>query len=388
MRKMLLFCFLLNGCFISKPEQAVFKAGDEVVKPLWSKQLGGGVTDLVVSNQNNGILVSNLLPEAEGSQLTLFSPKGETIWSRRVQSRIKSMDLGMRAELAVVSSVDGVVTAFDHFGRELWSYLKSCRPMVLREEGKVLCHFADTHDPGVAFDLITRSGKKESTFEVEGYLEKIEFSADRSVIALALSEGSVVVLDSKLQVLGQTSTRGRVLDLGVHTNTRTVVGYLVNIRSHETRQREVVLMSGFTSTARRLQFEVDTFANELAFSKNGQSVLLYGNSQRGQYLGAWSMSGEKWKVSHPHFSDFSSPLGMLGNRVIVGFSRPDAKEGNPQNSLRSFDNGGQMRWEIPIGTTSGAYLFANGESHANSILVLATDDHRLDVYGLGRAYAF
>ena len=113
-----------------------------------------------------------------------------------------------------------------------------------------------------------------------------------------------------------------------------------------------------------------------------QGVFVYGNGIKGQYLALLEGDGkklvERWRRGASRHADYSSQMIAASDLAIIGFE--DSQPSTRHSHLLAFDRDGKLKFNIPLMTEDGAYLYAQAFSESRSFLGVGTDDSYLSGY--------
>jgi hypothetical protein len=71
-------------------------------------------------------------------------------------------------------------------------------------------------------------------------------------------------------------------------------------------------------------------------------------------------------------------MDLLNEWTLLGFE--NVSDRNRRAHLLALDQAGAMKWSIPLQTDDGAYLYAQGLSQAQGLIVVGTDDGQISAY--------
>lgn len=377
---------------------------------LWSQKMPGFVTDLKLSKNGKFILAATVPSDEESSAPTnpfvlLFSKQGEEVWRLPLKSKIKDLEISESGEFAVMSTYDEKLSGIDQAGKVQWSYGALCKPMLLNRVKRVLCYYDDDSRPGVAYDLFDWSGKKLETYRTGREVLTLKVARDESHFLIALNRGELVRLNSEMKEVFKKTVPGEIVDAAitgegpgggmiaviynVHPGTGSAPA--VGAEGAPLKGQSLALLDKQGNTLAQVQLSQHT--EQVSFSEKADTVLVYGNGPQGQYLASYKLEpgtapavklAKGFFYRDQHFADYSSPMVVSRDEVLVGFEdiySPSTK--SRHSHLFSFDMKGKVTWHLPLHTEDGAYLYAKATA-SDPFLVVATDRGQLAGYQVRR----
>lgn len=381
----------------------------------------GWITDISVSR--NGLSLVATVPNPDGEppmpQLLMLSASGKRLWQQELKSRVRSLALSETGELAYVSAYNETVTAYSAQGRELWSVNEMCRPIPLGSTRRMLCFFDDDSRPNFAFQIFDANGQKLYTHPVSRDVLTLKTSRDGRWITYALAGGIVVLMDQEFKTHWRRELGAEVVGLDVSSGDQPSVVALSNpsralaasvasrsapsTQNAASRGQQIVIL-GLKNEALQ-KVALDAHAEQIAVHASGQTVVVYGNNPQGQQVTLFAPGTDgktferKWQLHDKRYADFSSTLFVSADQVIVGFEdivvpeapkagktatqpMPGAGSAQRLSHLFGFGLDGKARWDLPIQTDEGAYLYVQAFSAEERRLVVATDEGALTAYRL------
>jgi hypothetical protein len=379
---------LLAGCASSKTPgfDAATRPGE--VQKLWSRKLSGLLTDLSVSRDGSRLLVSTIPdPDRDGGQrgnaVALWNNAGKKVWELPVESQTRAQALSGDGRLAVISNYREEVIGIGAEGQVLWKADGTCRPFVLDEPKRVLCYHDDDADPKVAFDVFDWKGKKLLSYPIANDVLALKLAEDARFFAVALTHGQVILFGAAdFRSDWQRHVPGEILDVAVSSGPAPQVAVLY----HTAKQGQLVALFDRDGKLRG-QGRPEAHVEQVEIAPSGNGVLVYGNGPKGQHLAllardAKGKLAEAWHRADPRYADYSSSLIATQELTIIGFE--SVKPTERQSHLVAFDYDGKMKWNIPLVTEEGAYLYAQSYSPESSFLGVGTDDSVLSAYAVGK----
>ncbi len=385
---------LQQGCTSPEKARPETETGAKV-RQVWNRRLDGLMTDLAMATVSGGALVATV-PDPERSApdsprwVAYLTAEGDLRWRARQEKAVRAIAVARDGTVAVVAHHDDGLVAYDGTGRELWRTQGGGTPLVL-DSGKVLCHFDAAVRPGRVFDLLeASSGKRLVSYPSAIDVLALSVASDQGAFGLGLAQGNVVLVGRDFLARWQRWVEGEVIDVAVSpVDEGRLLAVLHRSRTKGLRvtvfdEKGLVRSIGAPALP-ATQIELAAGDRECG------PVVLFGNGPSGQWIQRLGCDGagrggarklvEKWRRGLDRAADYSTRLGFSGELLIAGFETvlPSGKE----TFLRAYDLNGLQRWEIPLATEEGAYLFAHSYSPGLSIVVVGTDDSRLAGYRVG-----
>lgn len=356
---------------------------------LWTKRMKGAISGLSLSKNGKVILVaSSPDPDIAGSAksylLTQLDSKGQVNWELKMSSPVKDQDISKDGALAVINTYGNEVKAIDPHGKILWTVEGFCRPQVLNTSQLILCYHDDDSESGVAFDVFDWSGRKVLSFPITPVLKDIlvlKISSDEKSVAIALTDGEVLLLDSKFKPVWRKNVEGEVTDLSISSATSAGEGPKVAVIYQEKAKKSSQLISVFDGQGHLLKNWMPSFhAIQVEFEPTGNHLFYYGNDSQGQNLSQYSLvSGkEVWRRSEKNPADYSTSILVSPQRVVMGFE--EMAVAIKHSHLLAFGQDGLLQWDLRLWKDGEGYLYSHKISGDGSLLVVGTDDGRLDFY--------
>jgi outer membrane protein assembly factor BamB len=353
------------------------------VRKLWTQQVPGLMTDLSVARDGSAILIATI-PNPEGGAgpqetaraLTRFDRKGRKVWRIELKGVLKSMALTDDGDIALVSTYDGELLAIDARGKTIWKAEGMCKPVPFKK--RFLCYHDDDAEPGVAFDVYGADGRKLLYYPITRDVLALKVSDDQRNVALALDGGQLVLFGPDFQSLWQRKIEGEILDLAVTDGAQPRIAALYNTSPASDRASQAVAV--FDKQGKLLGDTVSAVrASQIEAVPGSIGFATYGNGKQGQSVAYYEIT-EKWRRSYPRAADYTSSLLTASGLVILGFEEttPSAR----LSHLIAFDPEGALKWNLPLVTQEGAYLYAQGFAPRTSLLAVGTDDGFLSAFQL------
>lgn len=371
------------------------------IRKLWTREVSGLMTDLAVSRDGSAILLARI-PNPEnrpGSQesgrgLTRYDPSGKVVWHLDLNGAVKSIALSDDGKLALVSTYDNEVLGIDVRGKVRWTVEGMCKPVPMGK--RFICYHDDDAEPGVAFDVYSNDGAKVLSYPITRDVLALKVADDQRHVAIALEGGQVLLFGAGLRSVWQRQVDGEVVDLAVSSGSRPHVGVLFNVAPQVkgALQGSPQAISVFGFDGKSLgEAGVPKRAGQLEAVAAGTGLALYGNSEAGQLIAYYAVGGgggelgaarpplaEKWRREYPRAADYSSSMITSGELIILGFE--DIIRGQRNSHLIAFDLEGGLKWNLPLPTEDGAYLYAHGFAPMPSLIAVGTDDGYLSAFRL------
>jgi hypothetical protein len=339
----------------------------------------GAISEFSISNQGKAVLVAtNPDPDIENTAhrylLSRYSTQGKLEWKVPLATSVKGLDFSDDATLAVVATYDNEILAFSPSGKMLWKVEGICKPIILNEARKILCYHDDDAEPHTAFDVMDWSGKVLFSYPIKEDILALKVSSDQKHIVLALIHGQVSLIDFNFQSRWMRKVDGEVIDVSVSSAENPQVAVLY--RSHGQQK-----ISVFNSKGELLGSAAPSFlSTQVEISPLGQSVFYYGNSAKGQFLGQINpvTFQEDWKFGESFPTDYSGSIFVSAKRVFMGFE--EVTPATRRSRLSAFEPNGSLKWSLILPANEGAYLYGHRVSIAHSLIAVATDDGKLNLY--------
>ena len=372
----------------------------ENVRELWSKKMDGRITDLNLSENGSTILVTVAPDEnsAAGHRLIAMDSGGNELWKLPLTSAVKGQTLSDDGKLAVISNYEEELFALDsQSGKLAWKTEGAgmCRPSWLGkgDTGAVLCYHDDDADPSIAFDLLDpKTGEKKFSFSLENFprIQKkgakasqplrqdilaLKLSPDGQLIALGLTQGQVSVVGMDTKERWRSQVMGEIIDLSISNGPE----FRLAVQYHIPEKGQFVAL--LSETGKLLaETRLDTPMIQVEIHPEARIIAAYGNGPHGQNLIALNLDdlSEKWRRSAPRYADYSSQMNLGKELLVVGFE--DTIPSSRHSHILGFDLEGSLKWNLPMMTEEGAYLYARGMSESASLLVVASDDGILSAH--------
>ncbi|MCB0379590.1 MAG: hypothetical protein KDD33_13955, partial [Bdellovibrionales bacterium] len=267
-------------------------------------------------------------------------------------------------------------------GNQIWEYRALCRPVVLDRLKRVICHFDDDSRPKVAFDLLDWSGNRLQSFPIDHEILILRVSPDERSILLGLAGGELIHLSENFKLIWKGKIPGEIVDAALAGGKDQEILALYFVFGDPTvmKQGRHKLLS-LTKDGRPLgEIQLKHHVDRIKKKKKGDAAYVYGNGPLGQFLafypGIFQDKNVKrtWFYRDQHHADYSSPLKVSLDQVMVGFEDIYVSPKKSRHShLFSFDQKGAVRWYLPLQTEDGAYLYDQGLVSQNRFVAVATD---------------
>jgi outer membrane protein assembly factor BamB len=359
-------------------------------KALWSRKMPGFITDLSVARNANALLVA-IIPDYDREKgtkqfsVSMLDHDGKTLWTHPLQFQVKNLDLSADGSLAVVTTHNNEILGLDNAGKKLWSTEGTCRPMILSRHHKILCYHDDDAEPQVAFDIFEWDGKKSYSFPIKNDVLSLKVSADEQNVALGLTKGVVHYVGPDFKSAWNRKVKGEIADVAVSAGENPQIAVLYN----EPKKGQKISL--FDENGKLLgEGQSSVHVSQLEISPAGGQVLGYGNGPKGQNLALFDLEGsadkpelaQKWYRGDARYADYASSMVVSQELAIIGFE--DILNNGRHSHLIAFDFDGKVKWNIPVQTEEGAYLYAQGYAPQSSFLAVGTDDATLSAFQIGQ----
>jgi outer membrane protein assembly factor BamB len=368
------------------------------VSRKWDRQLPGLATEISMSRDGKRVLVA-IVPNPESSKRTIRDPalamldhRGETIWQQKLDARVKWITLAPNGDLAWATTYEGKLKAFDGRGKQIWETDNYCRPYFLASQGRLFCFRGDDAKPtGVGFEVYDLMGRRIDAFGVSSEVIDYAVSGDERFIVLGLAGGKLQVVSTQTrQLVWETKIPAEIVAVAISSEeVPTVAVFSYRRNSAAQHQPHIAFFKGSAKPVDQVSFE-GRF-EQLAMSPNGQFVVLSGNNPHGQALVGFLKDKtsdmrfkEVWHQKITRYSDYTSPLAIMEDRIIYGFEESAPTDpGQSMAHLYAFDPQGKVEWNIPLVSEEGGYLFAYSRDKSGSpTLVDVSDTGEMNAYEL------
>ena len=380
---------LFTGCSGAKTHNKPIEQSLDVetIRELWSEKLSGLITDLNISKNGSFVLVSTIPdPDRPDSsplhQISLYSKDGQKIWQKTASAQIKSQAISETGELSLYSSYNEELTALDKNGNILWTVEANCRPIPIESSKRIVCFHDDDAEPGIAFDTYDWSGKKISSYSAPYDALNLKISTNWSVqsaphLVLGLARGRVVLFDPSLRSVWKKKVQGEIADVAVSSEQNVLVAVLFN--SKKAGQKLAV----FNKKGKIIgQISPSNHSEQVEISPDGNKIFLYGNGPRGQFASMYELIPgglqEKWHQTNSRFADYASPISLTPGFLLSGLEQQTGED--RESDLIGLDFEGKMKWQLPVETEEGAYLYSNSYTPGSIVLAVGNDDSELRVF--------
>jgi hypothetical protein len=310
-------------------------------------------------------------------------------------TQVKSQAISRDGSLAIATTHENQVLAFNSKGEKLWTAQATCMPFVIESRKEILCYHDDDAEPMVAFDLFGWDGKLKKSFPIKNDILALKVSADEQSVAIALTQGNVLLLGPKYDVKWSAKVAGEIVDLDVSSGADPKVAVLYSAGMGKP-QKLAWLKNGKLLAEGGLA----GLASQIAVSPDASLAFTYGNAGSGQYISLFQASHgetgtkEVWRhgvENNAHYTQtlFASELhGFSGvpsgrlNFAILGVERVGA--GTRQSEVVGVSSTGSLLWRIPVvsalSSSEGSFLYAQSWSPSVARLAIATDDRHFGVF--------
>jgi len=357
-------------------------AGSEALQLAWSKKLRGAISDLRVSKNGKAILVATI-PDVDiaGSApkplMTRLDEHGKQLWEVVLKSPPKDQDVSADGTLTIVSNYENQLIRLDDEGQVIWTREGMCRPRVLSAAKRILCYHDDDADPKIAFDLYNFEGKKEYSYPIADDIIALKVAADEKHWVIGLSQGFFVGFNLPYNVLVKGRVDGEIIDVAMASGEAPKIAVLYR------KQDQSQKIALFDSTGKAVGTQPPKFrAIQIEMDESGGALFYYGNNAQGQHVGRFSLSPfkELWTQGGDVAAYYSSSILVGPHEVFMGFEAISSQD--RKSHFLAYDYSGNLKWDLPIATDEGAYLYSQKMAPANKLWVIGTDDARVSAFGL------
>jgi hypothetical protein len=317
-----------------------------------------------------------------------LNPDGKVAWQKPLKSAVKSQAISDDGSIAVVSTYDDRITAYDSAGKELWGLDGLCQPHILAQPKRIVCYHDDDAEPNIAFRLFDWNGKVLLSFPISNDILAFKISPDGRNLAVGLTRGQVILIGPDSRATWQKRVDGEVLDLALTPGAEPRVLVLSN--PNQKSQKLTLLDSRGEKLA---ESEPSERVEQIESSESGKIAWAYANSPDGQRVFAFSIDSEKisepWTVKHPWYADLPPIIEAKGSpgadTLMFGFEdllegEGDSGSKSRHHHLLSVDAAGDVLWNIPFKPEENLYLAARGRENDAMVVAAAMDDGYLSVF--------
>jgi hypothetical protein len=366
------------------------------MRKLWARHLDGYITELSLAGHGNALLVSTL-PDydheggAKKNLLRYFDSNGHELWHEVMPTQVKSQALSNDGSLAVATTHENQVIAYDKKGKKLWTAQSTCMPFIIESRKEIVCYHDDDAEPLVAFDVFGWDGKLKQSFPIKNDILALKVSKDEQHVALALTKGIVLLLGPDYKTEWSGKVPGEAVDLDVSNGPHPKVAVIYSEGAG--KSSKIALLSGG-----KLVSESPSAGqvSQIAFSSDAGLVFTYGNGETGQYVGGLSVSPlrEVWHhevENNAHYTPqmYTATIQPKGaSLAVVGIEQVSAANGR-QSEVVGVGHQGQPLWTLPVsqalGAEEGAFLYTQSlttGATGPAKLAVATDDRKLGLFQL------
>ena len=185
----------------------------------WSQRLPGAISSMSVSRAGDVLAATNPDPDIEGSSskfwLTRLTPQGKIAWQQLLPAPAKDLDLSADGTLAVVSTHEDELIAYNVKGKSIWNVQGTCRPTILNKSRRVLCYHDEDVDPQIAFEIYDWAGKKKVSFPIRGDVLSFRLSRDEKGFVMGLTGGRVLYFNTNGKLLWEKRIAGEIVDVAI-----------------------------------------------------------------------------------------------------------------------------------------------------------------------------
>ena len=338
-------------------------------------------------------------------QIRFLDWDGKIRWSYSSQARIRDLSLSSDGRLTAIATHAGEIIELDDQGKKLWSFAKTCAPIVLNPQskvakqgdpspmgGQVLCYHNDDPEPQIAFDVIGNEGQHLLSYPIPGDILALRPGGNMHLWALGLTAGIVQIVGASWVAEDRFALSEEILDVAlgdqIDTQGRTVLAVLsTEIQpkgSKELSPPRVFLNTYRTHPAKLLQrLELPFRATELQITPNGQTFYYAANGPLRQMLGGGPTmgNGAHWQITGAPASAYSVPIQRVEDRIY--WATEDITSRTRLSRIRSYRPDGLMQSEftLPRSIEATTYQFRVFErSLGTDSIVAITDDGLIHVF--------
>jgi hypothetical protein len=340
----------------------------------------GAISDLSISKDGKVVMVAtspdhDIATSARQYLISRVSASGKIQWGRPVKSPTKEIDVSADGTLVVFINYANQLTGMNARGKELWSVQAMCRPIILSALKKIICYHDDDGEPKVGFDLFDWSGKKISSYPIQTDILALKVAEDEKRWAIGLAEGQVIYFGEDLRPAWTKQVSGEIVDVSVSSGENPTIAVLYKTKK---KTQEIILFDSKGESQGLIKPSFRSLQVEMA--PQGKFVFYYGNSADGQYVGSASLETYKeiWRRGGAIASDYSYSISVSSDLVLMGYE--DITPSDRRSHLLAFEYDGKMKWDLPLSTDEGAYIYTHRIAAHPSVLAVGTDDAQVSVF--------
>ncbi len=397
----LAFCLSLSalaGCTSSPsprmPEQLFFadvpSHAPSGVKLLWKQAVPGAISDLAFANQAQMAVIAVApdpdIPGSTGQPLLMaVNSRGKTLWRMKPKAPLRALSVSAAGDRIVAGSYFDQVLGFDIRGRQVWSLDGMCRPIILNRWKRVLCYHDDDAEPFVAFDWISWDGEKDFSYPIKKDILSLKVADDEQHFAIGLTSGQLIVFEitqsaggvPQIKELWKTESDGEIVDLDVTAGPDFKV-----LSLHDLSKNKQSLKAWDSAGKVVFDTPVEPRMSQVEAAGTRSLVAVYGNSKQGQHLNVWDFIKKErvWGRGAVQGADFTSTLQSWSEAWVIGAE--DISKATRHSHLVAYSATGQSMWDIPLTENEGSYLYTRGIHENSPLIMVGTDDGRLQAYKL------
>jgi hypothetical protein len=311
-------------------------------------------------------------------------------------TQVKSQAISRDGSLAIATTHEDQVLAFNSKGEKLWTAHATCMPFVIESRKEILCYHDDDAEPLVAFDVFNWEGKLKKSFPIKNDILALKVSKDEQTVAIALTQGNVLLLGPNYEVKWSAKVAGEIVDLDVSNGVDPKVAVLYSAGMGKP-QKLMWLKNGKSQAEGAPREQV----SQIAMTPDASTVFAYGNGGSGQYISMFQAPAQKsqdiqesWRhgvENNAHYTQtlfvsllpfVSLPASSSITQAILGVEQVGA--GTRQSEVVGIGTSGAPLWRLPvsssIGSAEGAFLYAQSWSPSAAKLAISTDDRHFGLF--------
>lgn len=365
---------------------------------LWSIKLSGYASELDLSDDGKSMLVSTI-PNfdrpggAKDARIHYYQVNPNSkhqLWDRVMKTQVKAQAISANGSFLVAVTHDDKMLALNGRGQELWQVQAACVPTILKSRHEIICYHDDDAEPSVAFDVYDWNGKKIADFPTKDDVLTLKVSGDERWVALALTGGRVVVLDSAYKRVWSRKFDSEIVDVAISEGTKPQVAVL-RLGSEPKIAQKLAAFSLNASSASDTPGVPYEMTPESPLEQIGildSSLIGYANAEKGQVLVRLSAapgdSAHAWSKSYNRNAHYTPSLLLSPGQIIVSFE--EVQKGTRRSRILAFTPDGRLDWRIEVAQELGAaedsYLYLKSWTPRASRLAVAMDDGSLGVFDI------
>ena len=327
----------------------------------WSHALPSHISHLSLSADSQRLYVSTSAePGKTLAALRLYGANGKMRWFRKLPQPVKAQDVSSDGALIAVNNYDGKLRVFDASGNLQWEREHMGKPIVLSKAKRVLLFNDDDSESDMAFVSYDFKGQETGRVTVAKNESKqaepldMYSAIDESGVAVAMADQSVAFYDIDGKLLASGKLPGRTVSIVTQGLPKP---RLFAISTEEGGDQTLTSLVATPQGNFEKKWERALERRHETIRLNGDTLVLYGNTQQGQALsGFHAATGERlWQRSYPTPATYPSLIFGTESYSTVLF---DAGTAAGELELLAVGNTGSAVWRGSVEATSGVFSYA------------------------------